>query len=89
MIYLLQNIDGQEEAQLTPRFLSLIFLTGFEDDSDISIPTDSGFSGKKKMHVKPQKIFETLGTSRAHVQEMSQSRTIEAIMAATMFPTYW
>lgn len=72
-----------------PRLLSTTFLDGYNDDSDNSIPTDSGRSGKKKIHVKPQRMFETLGTSSAHVHEISQSRTTEAIMAATMFPTYW
>jgi hypothetical protein len=77
------------QVVLTPRLLSAIFLDGYNDDSDNSIPTDSGRSGKKNIHVKPQRIFETLGTSSAHVQEMSERRTTEAIMAATMFPTYW
>ena len=74
---------------LTTRLLSTIFLGGYNDDSDNSIPTDSGRSGKKKMHVKPHRMFETLGTSSAHVHEISQRRTTEAIMAATIFPTYW
>jgi hypothetical protein len=83
------NAHVHMQIVLTPRLLSAIFLDGYNDDSDNSIPTDSGRSGKKNIHVKPHRMFETLGTSSAHVQEMSERRTTEAIMAATMFPTYW
>ena len=85
----MMNAHVRMQMVLTPRLLSAIFLVGYNDDSDNSIPTDSGRSGKKNMHVKPHRIFETLGTSSAHVQEISERRTTEAIMAATMFPTYW
>jgi hypothetical protein len=57
-----------------------------ESHSGSSIPTDFGFSGKKRIHVIPQKKLHTLGISSAHVQEMSEFRTIEATIAAAMLP---